>query len=195
MPQVRNWQKPCELLVALGANIPSPFGEPVQTLQQALVMISRRIGPVVAQSRFWRTPAHPPGSGPDFVNAAAHVRTALPVAEALTRLHEIESEAGRTRRQRWSARPLDLDIIAAGALVLPDAETQTRWRDLEPEAQMREAPDTLILPHPRMQDRAFVLVPLAEVAGGWLHPLTGESVGDMLARLPEDEIAAISPVG
>lgn len=195
MSQEKTWQNSGELLVALGANMPSPFGSPAGTLARALVLIGRRIGPVVAQSRLWRTPAYPPGVGPDFVNAAAHVRTALPVGEALARLHAIEAEAGRERRQRWSARPLDLDLLAAGAQILPDAATQARWRDLSPEAQMREAPDTLILPHPRLQDRAFVLVPLAEVATGWRHPLTGDSVADMLARLPADEIAAISPVG
>lgn len=193
MPQETNWQNAGELLVALGANMPSPFGQPAETLVQALKLISRRIGPVVAQSRLWRTPAHPPGAGPDFVNAAAHVRTALPVAEALARLHTIEAEAGRERRQRWSARPLDLDLVAAGARVLPDAATQARWRDLPPEAQMREAPDTLILPHPRVQDRAFVLVPLAEVAAGWHHPLTGEAVAQMLSRIPAEQIAAIIP--
>lgn len=194
MPQETNWQNAGELLVALGANMPSPFGQPAETLVQALKLIGRRIGPVVAQSRLWRTPAHPPGAGPDFVNAAAHIRTALPVAEVLARLHAIEAEAGRERRQRWSARPLDLDLVAAGARVLPDAATQARWRDLPPEAQMREAPDTLILPHPRVQDRAFVLVPLAEVAAGWYHPLTGETVAQMLARLPAEQIAAISQV-
>ena len=195
MPQETDWQNPAELLVALGANMPSRIGQPVDTLAWALAAIGRMVGPVVAQSRFWRTPAHPPGAGPDFVNAAAHVRTALPVAEALARLHAIEAEAGRERRQRWSARPLDLDLLAAGARVLPDAATQTRWRDLPQEAQMHEAPHTLILPHPRLQDRGFVLVPLAEVAAGWHHPLTGEGVEDMLARLPADEIATISPLG
>jgi 2-amino-4-hydroxy-6-hydroxymethyldihydropteridine diphosphokinase len=77
---------------------------------------------------------------------------------------------------------------------MPDAAVQTAWRNLALADQKREAPDQLILPHPRLQDRAFVLVPLADVAADWRHPLLGLTIADMLAALPEADRAAMMPL-
>ncbi len=114
--------------------------------------------------------------------------------EVLATLHAVEARFGRERVTRWGGRTLDLDLLAMGTQVLPDAATQVAWRDLPPEDQARQAPDRLILPHPRMQDRGFVLVPLADVAPDWLHPLLGQNVRQMLARLPAGDLADITVI-
>lgn len=146
-------------------------------------------------SRFWRTPAHPAGSGPDYVNAAAAVATGLDPAGTLEALHRIEAAFGRTREgARWQSRTLDLDLLAMDDRVLPDGTVQDRWRGLAPEAQALEAPEELILPHPRLQDRGFVLAPLAEIAPGWRHPRTGLTVARMLADLPSQALAGMAPI-
>lgn len=172
------------VLVALGGNEPSPAGPPAATLRAALGAIARDVGPVTAVSRFWRTPAWPPGSGDDFVNAACVVATDLPPAAILARLHAIEAALGRRRDRRWGPRTLDLDLIAVGQTILPDPATAAAWRDLPPDRQAEEAPGTLILPHPRLQDRGFVLFPLADCAPGWRHPALGLTVAAMRDALP-----------
>ena len=98
------------------------------------------------------------------------------------------------REQRWGMRTLDIDLLALGDSVLPDAQTQDAWRDLAPETQARLAPDRLILPHPRLQDRAFVLVPLADVAPDWRHPRLGLTVRQMLEALPAADREAVKPL-
>ncbi len=151
---------------------------------------------VVAVSRFWRTPAHPTGSGPDYVNACAVLRTSLAPELLLALLHEIEAALGRVRDgTRWGARGIDLDLLAMQGLVRPDADLQAAWRRLSVPHQQAETPTTLILPHPRLQDRGFVLAPLAEIAPGWTHPLTGRSVRQMLADLPREGLEGMTPDG
>lgn len=177
--------------IALGGNSPSSAGSPEMTLRAALMRLPGRL---VAVSRFWRTPAYPPGSGPDFVNAAALIRTSLDADTLLSALHDIEAAFGRERLQRWGPRSLDLDLLLMGDSVLPDPETLRAWIDL-PETQQRiTAPEHLILPHPRLQDRAFVLVPLVEIAPDLRHPLTGLSVSDMAHALSGAEKDAIRPI-
>ena len=145
-------------------------------------------------SRFFRTPAFPAGSGPDFVNAVFSVPWAGTPEDLLALLHRVEADAGRTRTRRWEARILDLDLVAFGDCVRPDAPTQTDWRSLTVEQAATRAPDRLILPHPRLQDRGFVLVPMADILPEWRHPLTGLAVTEMLAALPEAELAEIRPI-
>ncbi len=183
-------------LVAFGANLPFQAESPVQTLRAAIAALDEEGFTLRALSRFFATPCFPAGAGPDYVNAAAVLEcgTEVDLGAVLARLHAVESRFGRERAQRWGMRTLDIDLLAMGDSVLPDAETQDRWRLLPPELQVRATPDQLILPHPRLQDRAFVLVPLADVAPDWVHPRTGLSVRQMLAALPQAARDAVIPL-
>jgi 2-amino-4-hydroxy-6-hydroxymethyldihydropteridine diphosphokinase len=179
-------------LIALGSNEKSVWGDAKETLQQACRQLESAHCKVRGKSRFYATPAFPRGSGPDFVNAAVVVETAMSADALLAVLHEIERGAVRIREKRWGPRTLDMDLIGFENQVLPDHNTFAHWRDLTVEYQMRIAPHDLILPHPRMQDRAFVLVPLMDIAPDWVHPVSGLCVRDMLAALPPHDIAAIT---
>lgn len=181
-------------LLAFGGNEPTAGKGPAQTIAAALDDLAAQGVAVLATSRLFSTPCFPPGAGPDFVNAAAAVATDRSPHALLELLHRIEASHGRDRQQRWGARTLDIDLIAYDDLVLPDLATYRHWRELDAHTQARTAPDDLILPHPRLQDRAFVLVPLAEVAGNWRHPVSGKSAGQILASLPESEKTAIRPL-
>lgn len=128
------------------------------------------------------------------MNTAIAIHTDLSAIDLLAALHDIEARFGRERTERWGPRTLDLDLIAYDDLILPDATTQARWRMLHPSRQMIDCPDQLILPHPRMQDRAFVLVPLMDIAPDWRHPAIGLTVAQMLARLPQADIDALTPM-
>jgi 2-amino-4-hydroxy-6-hydroxymethyldihydropteridine diphosphokinase len=188
--------KSVHALIALGANLPFEGDPPGITLRKAVQALTDEGLAVHAVSRFYATPCFPVGAGPDYVNAAAVIDLGGTddLASVLARLHAVEARFGRQRLQRWGMRTLDIDLLAVGDSVLPDAAQQDRWRELAPEDQARAAPDRLILPHPRLQDRAFVLVPLADVAADWVHPRLGLSVRQMLAALPPADRDAVKPL-
>jgi len=150
------------ILIALGANLPSVAGRPSETLQAALSALQANGILPVKVSRFHETQAWPDPSDPPYVNAVAQIETALEPAALLARLHEIERQFGRQRHARNAPRTLDLDIV-------------------DYNGRVEEGPP--VLPHPRMQDRAFVLAPLAEIAPGWRHPVLGMTAGKMLAGI------------
>jgi 2-amino-4-hydroxy-6-hydroxymethyldihydropteridine diphosphokinase len=161
------------IFIALGANLPSArFGPPRATLEAALAALGDMGLDVVRRSRWYESTAVPPSDQPNFVNGVAAVETELGPEDVLARLHAVEAEFGRERRVRWEARVVDLDLIAYDDLVKGRAATQ-----------MKE----LVLPHPRMQERLFVLKPLAEIAPEWRHPVLGKTAAEMMAGLPEGD--------
>jgi 2-amino-4-hydroxy-6-hydroxymethyldihydropteridine diphosphokinase len=153
-------------IVALGANLAGRFSSPAAAVEAGLGKIDAHAGRVVARSRLYRSTAWPDPDDPEFANAVALVETTCSAEELLTRLHEIETAFGRVRREMNAPRPIDLDIVDfGGAVSIPD--------------------DTPILPHPRMAERAFVLLPLQEIVPDWRHPVTGQGLAELVAALPD----------
>lgn len=194
MNRPRQLNEQTSAIIGLGANLPSDFGTPENTLRYALMQLEDEGIRVQSVSRFYATPCFPVGAGPDYVNAAAVLASRLTAQELIAKLHSIESQAGRERLTRWGQRVLDLDLLAYGDEIAPDMEGFLRWQKLPLEQQSRLAPEQLILPHPRLQDRAFVLVPMADIAPNWRHPVLGRTVRQLLDELDAKETAQIKPI-
>jgi len=161
------------ILIGLGANLPSAVGGPQQTLEAALTELEMWGVHVIARSRWYRTAPVPRSDQPWFVNGVARIETMLSPGTLLALLRRAEQKFGRRRSVANAARTLDLDIIDYNGRVenLPE----------------------LVLPHPRMQDRAFVLRPLAEIAPGWRHPILGKAVETLISELAPGQNA--EPIG
>ena len=157
------------ILIGLGANLPSSAGPPRATLEAALAALEQAGVKITARSRWYKTAPVPVSHQPAFVNGVVAVETKLEPAELLALLQRIEAQFGRQRGVRDAARTLDLDI-------------------LDYDGRVEDGPG-LTLPHPRMDHRAFVLKPLAEVAPDWRHPRLGKAVADLIAALPPEQKA------
>lgn len=178
-------------VIAFGGNMPSDAGSPAPTIIKSLSFLKVNGCLIRAVSRFFETPVYPAGAGPDYVNAVALVDSNLPPSAFLDLCHNVEQRLGRTRDLRWGQRTIDIDVIACDDAVVPTGAEQTRWRMLTPQQQATLVPDDLILPHPRLQDRAFVLVPMCDIAPDWCHPLLKRSARQMMQALAEDQFAGI----
>lgn len=166
-------------VIALGSNLPWRDDKPSAILRSAVNNLGA-LGRIEARSGWWRTPAWPEPADPEFLNLCVRLRTSLEPVAIMARLLEIEREHGRERSRPNAPRTLDLDLVDAGGKVLS-----------APAAGGRPA---LELPHPRVQDRAFVLLPLADVAPDWRHPVSGARVADLIARLAASERTGVRRV-
>nr|WP_282569236.1 2-amino-4-hydroxy-6-hydroxymethyldihydropteridine diphosphokinase [Aliiroseovarius sp. S1339] len=182
-----------KVLVSLGSNATSSLGESEKIIHDAIEYLTEQGLRITKSSRYYSTPCFPVGAGPDFVNAAINVDTDLPPEDLLSALHGVEAHFGRERPSRWAPRTLDLDLIAYGDSVLPNKSVLSHWMDLPLDDQKEVAPDQLILPHPRMHERAFVLIPLADIAPDWCHPILGKTVQELVNDLPDAEKKDIKP--
>ncbi len=152
------------VLIGIGANLPGVgFATPLETCEAAIKEMGRRGLAVSRRSRWCESAPVPPSGQPRFVNGAVALEDGPPPRELLDLLHAIERDFGRERRERNEARALDLDLLA--------------WGDVAGEA------DGVVLPHPRLHQRAFVLMPLSDAAPDWVHPTLGLDVREMLANL------------
>jgi 2-amino-4-hydroxy-6-hydroxymethyldihydropteridine diphosphokinase len=154
-------------LVGLGANCPGPWGKPADTITRALEEIARAGATVEAVSAFYETAAVGRAGQPAYVNAVALIDTHLPPEALLRLLKRIERAAGRRGGSPWGPRTLDIDILDHKGRI-------AHWRDRRPRFA-RAGARPLILPHPWIEARPFVLRPLLDVAPDWRHPVTKQS--------------------
>lgn len=145
------------IFILLGSNL----GDRDSNLRYAQQEISRSIGEIVTVSSIYKTAAWGKTEQPDFYNQVLEITSTLTPEKMLSGILEIEKKAGRVRDTKWGPRIIDIDILFYKDVVI--------------------STETLTVPHPRIPDRKFTLLPLSEIAGDLKHPVTGKTISDLLA--------------
>ena len=157
------------IFIGLGSNLASANGHsPAQNLENALTYLEIRGITVLHTSQFHETAPLPADGAPWYVNAVAEVSAELSAQDLLKSLLAIETLLGRERSTRNAPRVIDLDLLDFQGRVITESN--------------------LILPHPRMAERAFVLKPLNEIVPSWHHPVSGKSVMTLLQEIENNQI-------
>jgi 2-amino-4-hydroxy-6-hydroxymethyldihydropteridine diphosphokinase len=157
------------ILIGIGGNLTSArFGPPRQALAVALAALETEGIHITARSAWYRTEPIPPSDQPWFNNAVASLATAFAAPDLLAVMQGIETRFGRVRGERNAARVLDVDLLDYRGAVIETAH--------------------LVLPHPRLHERRFVLTPLAEIAPAWRHPVLGLTAEQLLAGLGTNQL-------
>ena len=154
--------------------MPSKAGPPLATVQAALKAMGDEGLIILDRSRWYESEPVPASSQPWFINGVVAISTLEEPYKLLKILNKIESTFGRSRTVANAPRPLDLDLLAYGDVLLNDSGA-----------------GGLILPHPRLAERRFVLMPWSDIAPDWRHPLTGKTVSEMAAALPAKPIVRL----
>ena len=156
------------ILIGIGGNLENArFGPPRETLAAALAVLQEERLKILTRSEWYLTEPVPRSDQPWFVNAVVSLATELAARDLLTMLQAIERRFGRVRGEPNAPRVLDLDILDYHGEVMDDTR--------------------LVLPHPRLHERRFVLVPIAEIAPDWRHPILGLTAEQLLARLSSEQ--------
>lgn len=155
-------------LIAMGSNLPHPeFGEPLNVVREAMRRLIDHGVTIVTQSPWYASKPVPVSDQPDFINGVAAVEYDGPPRGLLDALHAVEASLGRQRSVPNAARIIDLDLLAFDDQIIGQAGEVG-----------------LVLPHPRLHERRFVLQPLCDIAAKWVHPVQGDMAEILLQRLP-----------
>ncbi len=182
-------QKNC--LLSLGSNVPCRGMEPSDIIEAAIIAIRTSGVDEIEVSKFYETEPVPKSEQPNFINCVVAGVTEKDAQDLLAICQTIELSFDRERSTRWGPRTLDIDIIDYDSQVYPNDRT---WRSVAGEANPHADIPELILPHPRLHQRAFVLKPLCDLAASWMHPVYAKSCRDLLMALPDLSRAGVVPV-
>jgi 2-amino-4-hydroxy-6-hydroxymethyldihydropteridine diphosphokinase len=163
-------QMKTQTFLLLGTNL----GDRKKNLVDACRLIEESVGKIIKRSSVYETEPWGKKEQPEFFNQAIEVGTELSAREVLRAVTEIEKKLGRKREERWGERTMDIDILFYGGEIIES--------------------ENLVVPHPRIADRRFVLEPLAEIGGEVVHPVVKMKVREMLERC-EDELKVVKIIG
>lgn len=182
-------QKLCWL--SLGSNLPHDGMQPAEVLEAAIIALKGAGFDALKSSDFYQTEPVPKSDQPDFVNCVVTGKTDHTAHEVLDICQSVEKSFGRDRTTRWGARTLDIDIIDYGHRVYPSADM---WHTVADNARAETRMPELVLPHPFMHKRAFVLQPLCDLAPDWQHPVYQRTAVDLLSEQSADDRAGVVPI-
>ncbi len=154
-----------DIILQTGSNL----GDRKANLAKASYLLQAEVGPLVKASQIYLTEAWGVKEQPDFYNQVLLLHTELSPEALLEKILDIEIRMGRIRQRKWGERTIDIDIIFYGTQIIHE--------------------EGLTIPHPWLQERNFVLAPLAEIAADWLHPILQKDVATLLRESPDESTA------
>lgn len=167
------------IFLGLGGNLDcETYGSPRRTCGAALEILGRRNVKIIAHSKWYESAPVPISDQPWFVNGVVGIETSLSPEGLVRTVLDVEAELGRRRSVPNAARTIDIDVLAYHDQIISGQGAS----DVE-------------IPHPRMHSRAFVLLPLADIAPDWVHPKSSAHISNLIQVLPQDQICRPIPDG